>query len=181
MSGLEPPTSLDWLPTYSNQLNYTAPFIVFYVATLVATCIVYPTIPAAPGCPWSPHFLVPTQYTLALWYRHFLLFAMAGCVSSFQRAWKVAESDRRLIPGRFLKHQPYGWGLVSLQIAPRFCFFLPYSGAGGLEPPLIQGLRRLPLNVGTLQRLLIPIWLHHLPAFCPMSRAPHGGRNKTNV
>ena len=74
VSGLEPPTSLDWLPAYSNQLNYTAPFLVFYIATLVAILIVYPTIPAAPGCPWSPHFHVPTQYTLALWYRHFLSF-----------------------------------------------------------------------------------------------------------
>ena len=82
---------------------------------------------------------------------------------------------------RFLKHQPFGWVWFIRRLPQRFCFFLPYSGAGGLEPPLIQGLRRLPLNVGTLQRLLIPIWLHHLPAFCPLSRAPHGGRDKTNV
>ena len=142
MSGLEPPTSLDWLPAYSNQLNYTAPILVFYIATLVAILIVYPTIPAAPGCPWSPHFLVPTQYTLALWYRHFLSFLDAVryggvCV----KLSKSVEGGGFGPPAhrRFLKHQPVGWVWFICRLPHRFCFFLPYSGAGGLEPQLIQG------------------------------------------
>ena len=151
MNGLEPPTSLDWLPAYSNQLNYTAPFIVFYVATLVAILIVYPTIPAAPGCPWSPHFLVPTQYTLALWYRHFLSFLDAvrygGVCVKFS---KSVEGGGIEPPAhrRFLKHQPFGWGLVYSQIAPRFCFFLPYSGGGRTRTSAHPRLRGPPLNVG---------------------------------
>lgn len=181
MSGLEPPTSLDWLPAYSNQLNYTAPFLVFYVATIVAILIVYPTIPAAPGCPWSPHFLVPTQYTLALWYRHFLSFLDAvrygGVCVKFS---KSVEGGGIEPPAhrRFLKHQPIGWVWFICRLPHRFCFFLPYSGAGGLEPPLIQGFgdtaERRCARLLTIP--LIPIWLLLLPAFCPRFRAPHGGR-----
>ena len=53
-------------------------------------------------------------------------------------------------------------------------------GSGGLEPPLIQDFGDPPLNVGVRDFNHSPysLWLHHLPAFCPMFRAPHGGRTK---
>jgi hypothetical protein len=103
---------------------------------------VYPTIPAAPGCPWSPHFLVPTQYTLALWYRHFLSFLDAvrygGVCVKFSKSVEGGGFGPPAHP-RFLKHQPIGWVFVYSQIAPSFLLFPSSCGAGGLEPPLIPG------------------------------------------
>ena len=158
MSGLEPPTSLDWLPAYSNQLNYTAPFLVFYVATLVAILIVYPTIPAAPGCPWSPHFHVPTQYTLALWYRHFPSFLDAVCYGGV-----CVKLSKSVEGGGFGPPAAFSFLIVGRADSNR----RSSKASGTTAERRCARLLTIPL---------IPIRLHHLPAFCPMSRAPHGGR-----
>ena len=158
MSGLEPPTSLDWLPAYSNQLNYTAPFLVFYIATLVAILIVYPTIPAAPGCPWSPHFLVPTQYTLALWYRHFLSF-----LDAVRYGGVCVKLSKSVEGGGFGPPAAFSFLIVGRADSNRRS-----SKASGTTAsrPVCETFNHSPYS----------LWLHHLPAFCPMSRAPHGGR-----
>ena len=114
-----------------------------------------------------------------------MLFAMAGCVSSFQRAWKVADSDRRLIPGRFLKHQPFGWVLSirRLPLVSAFSFLIVGREDSNLRSSKASETTASRPVCETFNHSPYSLWLHHLPAFAPCTAhfTAGGDKNKRMI